>query len=99
MHGSNWLHLMSRLNYDKLSNWLRCKLDQNSLRFTRWVIKFKSGLSWVKYFCKKLFCLRLSCVRFCVVHIKITGGKYIVDVATLVFCYPNKPCYANATMS
>jgi hypothetical protein len=96
---SNSLHLMSRSNYDILPNWLRCKLDPNSLRFAKWVIKFKSGLSWVEYFCSKLFNLRLSRVGFCVVHVKIIVSKYIVDVAILVFCCLNKPCYANTTMS
>jgi hypothetical protein len=96
---SNWLHLMSRSNYNILPNWLKCKLDPNLLRFVRWVIKFKSGLSWVKSCCNKLFSLRLNCVGFCVVHAKFVVGKYIVDVTTLVFCCSNKPCYASTTMS
>jgi hypothetical protein len=80
MRKSNWLHSMSKSNFDRLPNWLTCKFDRNWLRFARQVIKFKSGLSWVKSLCNKIFSLTLNCVGFCVFHIKIAIGRDMVDV-------------------
>jgi hypothetical protein len=88
MRISNWLHLMFGSNYDKLPNWLRCKLDPN------WVINFKSRSSWVKSFSNNLLSLMLSCVGLCALLVKIVVGRKIIDVETLIFC-----CYANAPTS